>query len=166
MNYRTIGYIAGTHGLKGEVKVKVQTHFVNERFASGANVTMELHGDTKELTVQAAKENKGMLIVKFQGVSSIEEVEGWRSARLCVREDQLQELADDEIYYHDLLHMQVETSEHEVLGEVTEILETGAHVVIRVQGEKACLIPYVKQFIKEVDLKNKRLVVELLEGMI
>lgn len=166
MEYRTIGFIAGTHGLKGEVKVKVQTHFVKERFAGGAVVTMELEGERKELIVQSARENKGMLIVKFEGVSSIDEVEGWRSARLCVREDQLQELAEDEIYYHDLLHMQVETVDHEVIGEVVEILETGAHVVIRVKGEKECLIPYVKQFIKQTDIPNKKLIVELLEGML
>lgn len=166
MEYRTIGYIAGTHGLRGEVRVKPQTHFIEERFARGAKVFLDDGEEMRVLTVEHAREQKGMVIVKFKEINHIDAVEEWRSYRLCVGEDQLPELDEDEIYYHDLLHMQVMTTQQEALGEVCEILETGAHVIIRVKGDKELLIPYVKPFIQHVDIKEKRLIVELIEGML
>lgn len=166
MDYRTIGYITGTHGLRGEVKVKPQTHFIEERFAKHAMVFLEDGATMKELHVMNAREQKGMIIVKFVEANDINEVEAWRGKRLCIREDQLQELDEDEIYYHDLLHMQVETKEHQQLGEVVEILETGAHVIIRIKGEQEFLLPYIKPFILEANVEEKRLIVELIEGML
>lgn len=166
MDYRTIGYIAGTHGLRGEVKVKPKTHFIEERFAKGALVTLDDGVTPKELIIAAARLQKGMVIVKFEGINDINEVEGWRSFRLCVRADQLEPLDEDEIYYHDLMHMQVETQDHQILGEVVEILETGAHVVIRIKGAQELLLPYTKPFILDADVKNKKLIVQLIEGML
>ena len=116
-------------------------------------------------TVESTRMHKGLLLVKFSEIHNLNEVESWRSLRLCVSEEQLHCLDEDEIYVHDLMGMQVESMDHEYLGEVVELLESGAHLILRVQGEKQFLIPYVKAFIKSVDVGNKKLGVELLEGM-
>lgn len=166
MEYRTIGYVAGTHGIKGEILVKIQTDFVEERFAAGKQVLLEKAGTMHPYTIAGARPHKGMLLVKLQEVQNLSEVEGWRSCRLCVGEDQLHALDEDEIYYHDLMHMKVEDMNHRDLGEVVEIIESGAHVIIRVSGEKEILIPYVKAFIKKVNLQDHVLTVELIEGML
>ncbi len=165
MDYRTIGYVAGTHGIKGEIKVKLYTDFVDERFAIGNTVYLEHNGKMNPYTVAQAHMHKGFLLVKFAEIGNLNEVVEWRSLRLCVSSEQLGKLDKDEIYLHDLMNMEVETLNHEPLGRVVELLDSGAHYILRVQGEREILIPYVKAFIKEVDMDTKRLMVELLEGM-
>lgn len=162
----TVGTIVNTHGLKGEVKVKVNTHFVQERFAKKAHIILHSSQGELELIVKSTRFQKEMLLVCFEGYDHINLVEAWKGCRLSVREDQLQELDDDEIYYHELKEMQVYNEDGTLLGKVSEIIETGANVVIRVQGETELLIPYVKAFIKRVDKPNKCLYVTLLEGML
>lgn len=165
MEYRTIGYVAGTHGVKGEIKVKLHTDFVEERFGKGKTVYLDQHGEMIPYTVENKRMHKGMLLVKFLEVHQLNEIEDWRSLRLCVGEDQLHDLAEDEIYVHDLLGMRVESVDHEDLGEVAELLNGGAHLILRVKKERELLIPYVKAFVKSVDIEEKKLIVELLEGM-
>lgn len=166
MEYIKIGVIVNTHGLKGEVKVKAQTHFADVRFAKGATMYRKLGDELIKLTVRSAREHKGMMLVGFEGYDDINQVEAWKGAQLLIKEEQLEELDEDEIYYRDLMRMQVQSSDGTVLGQVVEIIETGANVVIRIQGEKELLLPYVKRFIKEVDLEAGVLIVELLDGML
>lgn len=165
MAYRTIGMVIGTHGIKGEIKVKARTDFVEERFAPGKKVYTELNGQMQEWHIERARPHKGVLLVKLAEINDINDVETWRGTRLCIDSDQLQPLDDDEIYYHDLLHMQVETSDHQPLGEVAELLEGGKQLILRVRGDREVLIPYVKAFILQVDQEQRRLIVNLLEGM-
>ena len=166
MEYRTIGYVAGTHGIKGEIRVKVQTDFVDERFAIGACVYLEKDQKMFPFTIESVRPHKGMLLVKMKEIFNLNEVEDWKSCRLCVSADQLHELDEDEIYYHDLLNMRVvDEADHE-LGHVSENIESGAHAIIRVKGEKELLIPYVKSFIIHVDVKEHVLVARLIEGML
>ena len=148
MEYRTIGYVAGTHGIKGEIRVKVLTDFVDERFAIGACVYLEKDQKMFPFTIESVRPHKGMLLVKMKEIFN------------------LNELDEDEIYYHDLLNMRVvDEADHE-LGHVSEIIESGAHAIIRVKGEKELLIPYVKSFIIHVDVKEHVLVARLIEGML
>lgn len=165
MEYRTIGLIVGTHGIKGEIKVLIRTDFVAERFAPDKIVYLDYQGVMQKYRIERARPHKGTLLVKLYGVDDINAVEAWHGSRLCIGEDQLLPLDEDEIYYHDLLHMQVETVNHEPLGEVVELLEGGKHLILRVRGEREKLIPYVKAFIVSVDHKQRMLTVNLLEGM-
>lgn len=166
MEYITVGKIVNTHGLKGELKILPHTHFADERFAAKAILYVLIDGNMQQLIVKTAREHKGMLLVCFEGFDDINQVEHWKNCYLYIEENQQAQLDEDEIYYRELLKMQVETCEGNVLGNVVEILETGANVVIRVKGEKELLIPYVKRFIKEVDKEDNILKVELLDGML
>lgn len=166
MDYITIGTMVNTHGLKGEVKIKPQTHFVEERFAKRAHIFLQYENNLLELEIKSVREHKGMLLVCFEGYTDINQVEAWKGSKLFIKEEQLTPLDEDEIYYRDLLDMQVETTSGQELGNVSEIIETGANIVIRVKGEREVLIPYVKTFIKEVHMEDKKLIVELLDGML
>lgn len=166
MKYITVGYIANTHGLRGEVKIKPQSDFIEDRFAKGSCLLLQDQETYKELYVSKAYVQKGMVIAKFEGYDRIEEVEVWKGMRLVIAKDHLPELDEDEIYYHDLMGLQVFDDVGNALGEVVEIVETGAHEIIRVKGEKEILIPYTKPFILDVYLRERKLIVKLLEGML
>lgn len=165
MEYRTIGIIIGTHGVKGEIKVKPCTDFIQDRFAPGKLVYVNIDKVMQKYEIERVRPHKGVLLVKLAGIDDINQAEAWRGLRMSIGTDQLQALDEDEIYYHDLLHMQVVSTDQRLLGEVVEILEGGSHVIIRVRGEREWLIPYVKAFILQVDREEQRLTVDLLEGM-
>ena len=98
MEYRTIGMVIGTHGIKGEIKVKARTDFVEERFAPGKKVYTELNGQMQEWHIERARPHKGVLLVKLAEINDINDVETWRGTRLCIDSDQLQPMDADEIY--------------------------------------------------------------------
>lgn len=161
-----VGIIVNTHGLRGEVKIKLLSDFPHLRFAKGAQVYMEYAKEEKELIVAGARVNKDMLIVRFEGCDDINIVEPWKGAVLYIYEDQLQDLDEDEAYFYEMKDARVYDMKETYLGVVNEIIETGANVVLRVSdGEKQMLIPFVKAFVKEFDRKEKIMHVEVMEGL-
>ena len=150
-----IGMLVNTHGLRGEMKVKVLTDFPQLRFQKGAVVHLQLAQGQFDLKVQHVRESKGQLLVKFEGYDDINQVEGWKGSMLTIREEELQELDEFEAYFHELQDA------------VSEIIETGANAILRVKTkDKDILIPFVRAFVKEFDRKNKVMKVELMEGLV
>lgn len=82
-----IGMLVNTHGLRGEMKVKVLTDFPQLRFQKGAVVHLQLAQGQFDLKVQHVRESKGQLLVKFEGYDDINQVEGWKGSMLTIREE-------------------------------------------------------------------------------
>lgn len=162
-----IGVITNTHGLRGEVKVKCLSDFPQLRYQKDAAVNVQLPQGQKTLYVANTRSAKDLLIVKFQDLDTIEEVEGMKGALLTIDEASVQELEEDEAYYFEMQDSEVYDMEGNFLGRVVEILETGANAVLRVRdGKQEVLIPFVKAFVKEFDKEKKVMKVELLEGLL
>ncbi|MCR0568021.1 ribosome maturation factor RimM [[Clostridium] innocuum] len=162
-----IGMLVNTHGLRGEMKVKVLTDFPELRFHKGAVVHLQLAQEQLDLKVQHVHESKGQLLVKFEGYDDINQVEGWKGSMLTIREEELQELNEYEAYFHELQDAVVYDMEGVQLGTVSEIIETGANAILRVKTkDKDILIPFVRAFVKEFDRKSKVMKVELMEGLV
>ena len=83
-----------------------------------------------------------------------------------IDEDELPQLEDGEYYYHQLNACTVYNQNEEELGTVTDILETGANLVLRVKSKKEeFLLPFVQAFIKEVNVEEKKIYIEEMEGL-
>lgn len=161
-----VGIFVNTHGLKGEVKVKLTTDFASLRFAKNACVYMHTEGGVKQFSIHSTRPQKDMLLVKFKGYNHINEVESWKGNAFFIYEDQLQELEEDEAYYHELMDASVFDTNEQELGKVIEIIETGANIVLRVEMHgKQMLIPFVKAFVKSFDKQEKTMIVEVMEGL-
>lgn len=166
MKKLNVGVIVNTHGLKGEVKVKVLSDFPQLRFTKGASVYMEVQDTTLELVVKSVRFNKDMLIVLFEGYDHINDIECYKGSTLFIYEDQLQALEEDEAYFFEMMDSEVYDMEEHYVGRVVELIETGANVVLRVKREdKQTLIPFVKAFVKEFDKEQKIMHVEVMEGL-
>lgn len=161
-----IGKIVNTHGLKGEVKVKIETDFP-ERFDKGNKVFISLNGDYTPLIISQSRLHKGMQIVKFEGYESINQVEAWKTANLYIQDSQQSVLAEDEFYYHEIIGCDVYTLEEEWLGEVTNILTPGANDVwvVKKENGKELLIPYIDDVVKEINTEAKTIRIYLMEGL-
>jgi 16S rRNA processing protein RimM len=164
-----VGKIVNTQGIKGEVRVVALTDFPEERFAKGNTLFIEHDNmqDKLEVKVASHRKHKNFDLLSFADYSSINEVERFKGGMLKVPEDQLVDLTEHEYYYHEIIGCNVETVDGEHLGEVKEILSPGANDVwvVKRKGENDLLLPYIEDVVKEINVDNKQIIVELMEGL-
>jgi 16S rRNA processing protein RimM len=159
----TVGEVVAPFGLIGEMKVKLETDFP-DRFARLKQVCLRpAKGEPKLFKVQRARLHKGQILLKVEGVESIDAMEAWRGARVQIRRDEAVPLPQDSYYAADLVGMEVVTREGRVLGKLEKIWPYPAQDLFQV-GE--ILIPAVKEFIVSVDVEGRRITVAPPEGLL
>lgn len=162
-----VGAVTSTHGLAGEVKVFPTTDDP-KRFRKLKYVLVDTGNGMKELEVAGVKFFKQMVILKFRGHDRIEDVMGYKGKPLFVTRENAVKLKKNEYFIADLIGMQVFTEDGGLLGELTDVLQTGANDVYEVSMEdgRKVLIPAIRQCILDVDTAGEKMTVHLLEGLL
>lgn len=162
-----VGVITTTHGLKGEVKVYPTTDDP-ERFLDLEKVVLKTGKVEQTLFIAGVRFAKNMVLLKFKGLDRIEDVEKFRQAELYVTREDAVALEEGEYYIGDLIDMEVYTVEGELLGILTDVMETGANDVYVVNSKKygEILIPVIEQCIINVDIIHSKMTVDLLPGLL
>jgi len=168
--FYTVGKIVNTHGLRGELKIVPTTDFPEERFKTGSELVIEHEklDDRVVVHVESARIHKQTYLIKFKEFHDINEVEHFKGGLLKVSSKYLNELEPGEFYYHEIIGCKVVTDDGKELGVIREILSPGANDVWVVHQErgKPVLIPYIDDVVKHVDVKEKRVIIHLMEGLI
>lgn len=161
-----VGAITSTHGIRGEVKVFPTTDDP-KRFCKLKQVILDDGKSKIDLEVESVKFFKNLVIVKFKGLDDINEVEKYRKATLWVTRDQAVPLKKDEYFIADLIGLSVVTEDGEELGNITDVIQTGANdvYVVAKEGEEELLIPAIKECVKNVDLENQVMTIFLMPGL-
>lgn len=162
-NNLEIGQIVNTHGLKGEVKVYPWCDDP-EIFHELAFVCI---GD-KEYDIEKSRLQKNMVILKMDGIDDINDAEMYRNKVLTVPREELGELPEGTYYICDLLGCSVVTIDGMQLGKIDDVIKTGSNDVYSVKNEmgKQVLIPVIDDVVKDVNLEDKLITVQLLKGLI
>ncbi|MDP4097569.1 ribosome maturation factor RimM [Paenibacillus sp. P96] len=165
-----VGKIVNTHGIRGELKILTSTDFPEDRFAKDGELLIipEKGGAPIPVTVEQARFQKNLVIVKFKEYGNINDVEKYKGSMLKVTEERLGELEDDEYYYHEIIGCIAFTEDGEELGEIKEILSPGANDVwvVKLKTGKELLLPYIEEVVLSVDVQNKKVTVRLMEGLL
>jgi 16S rRNA processing protein RimM len=165
-----VGKIVNTQGLKGEVRVISKTDFPEERYKKGNTLYLFMPSSDKPilLTVKSHRTHKTFDLLMFEGYENINQVEKLKEGILKVPESQQNELPDDEFYFHEIIDCIVTTTAGEEIGKVREILTPGANDVWVIKGKngKDILIPYIEDVVKKVDVKEKSIIIEPMEGLL
>ena len=145
-NILQVGAVTSTHGLAGEVKVFPTTDDP-KRFKKLKQVLLDTGKDMLPLEVEHVKFFKNMVILKFKGYDRIEDIMGFKGKNLYVTRENAVRLKKDEYFIADLIGMKVYTEDEAYLGELTEVITTGANDVYTVHMEngKDVLIPAIGQ---------------------
>lgn len=164
-----VGKIVNTHGIRGEVRVISRTDFAEERYKVGN--TLYLFRDNKEplkLIIASHRKHKNFDLLTFEGYPNINDVEPLRDGILKIDESQLLDLDEGEFYFHEIIGCTVYTDQGEEVGTIREILTPGANDVWVVKGQrgKEVLIPYIEQIVKEVDIKEQKVIITPMEGLL
>ena len=166
MKYLLVGKIITTHGIKGEVKVKVETDD-DSRFNDGNTLYVGLSDEniTEKITIDNARYQKDMILLSFNNITNINEVLKYVGMNLYVDIDEVR--VDGEIYYDDLIDCTVFVDGKEI-GKVIDVIEVPQGEILRIKlnSNKTKLVPYVDEFIEEVDIENKKIIINPIEGLL
>ncbi len=160
-----IGRITRPHGVRGELRVQVRTS-QPERFGWLEQV---LVGDQHiPMVVENARFHQKFVILKLAGCDDRNQAETLRNQLLQVREEDAIPLEEDEIFLYQLIGLQVRTVDGVVLGELVDVLETGANdvFVVRPEQGKELLLPDIPQVILEINPEAGHVLVQLPPGLL
>jgi 16S rRNA processing protein RimM len=169
MEFLRIGQLVNTHGIRGEVKIKGNTDFPEQRFALGKKMWLT-HSTLPEaipLTITHVRTHKSSFLVRFQEWNNINQAEPFKGGWFVVSQDVEAVEEDDGFYIHLIIGCHVVTTNGEQVGIIKDILTRPANdvwVVAR-DGAKELLIPYITDIVKEVDVSKHRITIEWMEGL-
>jgi 16S rRNA processing protein RimM len=166
LEYLSIGQIINIHGFRGEVKVYPLTNDM-KRFSKLKEVYVEENNGLVKYEVQGVKFLSNTVVMKLKGVDTEEAANKLRNYYVKVDRNSAVKLPQYTYFICDLIDLEVYDEKGSLLGTVKDVLQTGSNDVYVVRGSgKEILIPALKEVVKEVDLWNRKITVELPEGLI
>ena len=158
-----VGQIVNSYGIKGFLKV-VPLVDDNNQFKEFKKLYIL---DNKELKIEEVKFSKNLVLIKVEGIDTIEEALKLKNLYLYAKREDIK-LEEGAHFIVDLIGLEVYTDEGKFLGKLKEVLQPGANDVYIVENEnkEQILLPVIPDVIKNIDLQGKRIVVHLLEGLI
>lgn len=162
-----VGAITTTHGVRGEVKVYPTTD-EPERFLELDYVLLDTGKELKRYDISNVKFFKNLVILKFDGVDNINDIEKYKGKELWIPREEGRELGEDEYYIADLLGMKVFLEDGTEFGTLKDVMETGANDVYVIDSREhgEVLLPAIKECILDVDLDENTMTVHLMKGLI
>jgi 16S rRNA processing protein RimM len=165
-----VGRLRKPHGLKGDVTLFPLTDDPAAVFAPGRGVWLVgLDGETVAgpIRIERSRSYHREWLVKFEGADGREALEPWRGLFLAVPAEQLTPPSEGEVYLHELEGFSVRLPDDTPLGLVSAVYEMPGGLMIEVQGPKReFLLPYRKEFVRQVDREGRKLVVTPPEGLV
>ena len=162
-----VGVITTTHGVRGEVKVYPTTD-EPERFLDLEYVLLDTGKELRRLDIKNVRFFKNLVILKFDGIDNINDIEKYKGRDLWIPREEAQELDEDEYYIADLLGMKVLLEDGSEFGTLKNVMETGAndvYIVDRVDGEEV-LLPAIHDCVLDVDVEKNTMTVHLMKGLV
>ena len=160
-----VGVITTTHGVRGEVKVFPTTDDA-ERFLELEYVLLDTGRELRRLDIKNVRFFKNLVILKFDGIDNINDIEKYKGKDLWIPREEAQELGEDEYYIADLQGLNVVLEDGTEFGTLRDVMETGANDVYIIDSNEhgEVLLPAIKECILDVDLEKNTMTVHLMKG--
>jgi len=167
-DYFIIGKILKPFGVSGEIKVLPITDDV-KRFKDLPFAYLKKDGRYIKVLIKNSKIINKYVLLKLDNIESIDEAEKYRNEYLYIDRDNAADLPENSYYYYDIWKCVVVTTDGKEFGVVEDIQNAGScdiYVVRLKNSEDTVLIPAISDVIKKIDIKSKRIVIELIDGLI
>ena len=171
--FLVVGHLSKAHGTRGELFVQPLTDHPHLTFVSGVRFHLGKAGDGEpdhelpSLTVEEARPYKRGFLVRFEQIEDRTRAEAFRGRYLFRPLEDAAPLEEGEIFYHQLLGMEVVTVGGEAVGTVVEVYELHPAHMLEVRGaEKSHLVPFMAGVVEELDVEGRRIVIDPPEGLL
>ena len=162
-----VGTYVNTHGIKGEVKVYPHTDDVT-RFEGLDFIYLDSGKEMLRFDIQNVRYFKNMAIIKFKGINDINDIEKYKGKDLYVTREQAVPLEENEYFICDIIGAKVITDDGVLLGELYDVLQTGANdvYVVRDENKKEVLLPVIPSCILDVNIEEKIVKAHIMPGLL
>lgn len=163
----TIGRIAKPQGIKGEVKAEIITSFP-EHFLDLNELYIDINSKLQAYPIENVRLSGRFVYIKFSDIQTRNDAELLRNKELLIPDDELTPLDDNEFYIHNLVGMDVYDENGTLLGQISSVVQnkSGDIYVMKNPDNTEILIPAVKDFIHEINLDKKRIVIRVIDGLL
>ena len=159
-----VGKILRGFGIKGEVKVQIITDEPEKRFKVKKALYLKQDETFSPVTITSVRYHQNNVLLSFADHPDLTSVEGYHGCELFVDRKDIK--SKDSVYAFELMNVSVYKEDGSLVGVVSDILDTGAHIVLRIKTDaKDVLIPYVDRFIVRFDQTKNILVIRWMEGL-
>ena len=171
--WMVVGLITSCHGINGQVKVKSLSDF-EERFLKPGTRWLQKENEPPlkiELNSGYKQPGKETFVIKFQGIDNRNHAEQVRKYKILVKTNKLPELKKEEFHLLELINLQVKTIENDELKTIGKVInlenEKNNLLIIELfKNQKKVLIPFVKEIVPLVDIKNNFLIINPPNGLL
>jgi 16S rRNA processing protein RimM len=160
--YVVIGKLRRPHGISGEILLEILSENP-ENFEVGKQIFI---GSRKMLCkINSLRQTNKLWLISLEGYESREQVALLTNQQVFMRKDELKNLPEGRFYHHEVIGMRVLDEKNALLGEVSEILVTGANdvYVVKTPAGEDLLIPAIKSVVQNIDRETRCMVVRLQE---
>ncbi|MDT8857177.1 ribosome maturation factor RimM [Paracoccaceae bacterium Fryx2] len=160
-----VGAIAGSWGVKGEVRLK---SFCADPDAIASYGPLFTEDGSRKFTVKLTRPVAGGLGARMSGIETKEQADALKGTSLYVSREKLPSLGDDEYYHADLIGLAVHDTGGVLIGAVQAVHNHGAGDLLEVLGpgmKTALLLPFTRAQVPTVDLAARRIVADIPEGL-
>lgn len=156
MNLLCIGKLVNTHGIKGEVRIISDFECKDIIFKEG-NI---IYVNNNPLKIKTYRVHKNYDMLTFDGIDSINDVLGFKGSLVYIDKDNY----NLPLMANDLIGMDI-YFEDEYKGKVISISKTKLYSLLKIKHNKEYFIPYIDEFIKQIDIKNKKIKINYIKGL-
>ena len=167
MEYLSLGIIIGSFSLDGSVKILSSTDFAFDRYQKGNTLYLRKDDDIMTVTVMSYRHNKDTDVVSFNEIKTVEEALAKKGYEVLIDKNEAI-LPKNYYHFYELETCEVYDQNDHLLGKVNKVEEYPAQVTLKVKTKEGKMfqVPFVEAFIKKVDIKNQKIVINLIEGML
>ena len=168
-----VGLITSCHGINGQLKVKSLSDF-EERFLKPGMRWLQKENEAPskiELISGFKQPGKEIFIVKLKGVNTRNHAEQFKKFKILVKTDKLPKLKKEEFHLMELINLEVKTLENDelkIIGKVINLENERNNLLIieLFKNQKKVLVPFVKEIVPLVDIKNNLLIINPPNGLL
>lgn len=165
-DYISIGKIINFFGIKGEAKVGYSNF---NQLKNAKKIYMLDNDEEKTLEIERIRQNKTFAIVKFRDINDINDLIPFKGQRLFISKNEaLEKLEKDEFLINDLIGCNIFNEKQEKIGTVESVATNGAQDLLNIKNDlnQIKTVPFVNEFFPIVDIKNKKIIIKPIEGLL
>lgn len=153
--FLSIGQIINVHGVHGELKIYPLTDDI-KRFRKLNKVII----DGLERNITWCKLQSDKVILKIEGIDTLEEAQKLKNKYLEVSRENSAKLPEGSYFIADIIGCMVEDIDGNIIGKVYDVIQTGSNDVYWIKGEEEVLIPALKDIVVKIDLENEKIIIK------
>ena len=167
MKLFVVGKITGCFGLRGYLKIKPATHSPERMKSLDAVLIGTAEKSAKAFTVEDVIVRMNAVLVKLEHVDTKTAAEQYRNCYLYVEGKHITKPPKGSYFIHEVIGCEVWDTEGKFVGQIEDVMKLPAQDVWSIRGEQnVFMVPAVKEFVQSIDLKNKKVVIRMMEGLV